>query len=97
MKTKELIGSLLAAPRLFGIGGDSSHSYYPCVIGCGNNNITPKLDYYDDPKANDRQSPLTQYYTEQLPHVDQSLLPQSQQTTTTGSNPIMINTIEDQQ
>lgn len=84
-------------PMLFGIGGDSSHSYYPCVIGCGNNNITPKFDYYANPNDKDRQSPLTQYYTEQLPHVDQSLLPQSQQTTKTDSNPIMINTVEDQQ
>ena len=82
---------LVSLPMLFGIGGDSSHSYYPCVIGCGNNNITPKFNYYTDPKGTNGQSLLTNYYTTQLPHVDQSLLPPSQQTTKMGSNPVVID------
>lgn len=83
---------------LFGIGGDSSHSYYPCVIGCGDNSKTPDFNFYANPndKYERGQTELTTYYTEQLPHVDQSLLPQSQQTTKTGSNPVMINTTEGQ-
>lgn len=56
--------SFLATPRLFGIGGDSSHSYYPCVIGCGNENYTPDIKNYYTPGATDgaKEHPRTEYY-----------------------------------
>ncbi len=71
-----MLSSFISLPMLF--GKDSSHSYYPCVIGCGNNTTTPKLDNYSDPKVIEKESNLTKYYSEQLPHVNQNLLPSSQ-------------------
>ena len=72
--------SLLSVPMLFGAGGDSSHSYYPCVIGCGNNNTTPKFNTYFNPvdTKNQGQTPLTNYYDTYLPHINKDLLPSSQ-------------------
>ena len=72
--------SFLSIPMLFGAGGDSSHSYYPCVIGCGNNNTTPKFNTYFNPvdTKNQGQTPLTNYYDTYLPHINKDLLPSSQ-------------------
>ncbi len=82
--------SFISIPMLFGIGGDSSHSYYPCVIGCGDENYTPTMNYYFN--KNDVQgrgeTELTNYYDTQLPHVNQNLLPQSQ---TPNSNPVVLD------
>lgn len=72
--------SFLSVPMLFGLGGDSSHSYYPCVIGCGNNNTTPKFNTYFNPvdTKNQGQTPLINYYDTYLPHINKDLLPSSQ-------------------
>jgi filamentous hemagglutinin len=82
--------SFISIPMLFGVGGDSSHSYYPCVIGCGDENYTPTMNYYFN--KNDVQgrgeTELTNYYDTQLPHVNQNLLPQSQ---TPNSNPVVLD------
>ena len=76
-----IIGGIIGAPLLFGLGGASPHSYYPCIIGCGDERSTPKKDFYYNPSAVDgtNQSPLTDDYTNRLPHVNQGLLPQSTQ------------------
>ena len=48
----------------------SSHSGYPCVIGCGDNGVTPnKVTNYFDPTIQ-QDTPLFQYYNEI--HVDAS-------------------------
>jgi hypothetical protein len=58
--------SLLSVPRLFGIGDPSPHSYYPCVIGCRDENYTPDKDNYYTPNQLDAdgkpQSPIGNYY-----------------------------------
>jgi len=56
--------SILSGPRLFGVGGDSTHSYYPCIIGCGNDNFVPEFEYYANPNAEDGsgQSDISNYY-----------------------------------
>ncbi|HEY9129155.1 MAG TPA: hypothetical protein VIN02_04905, partial [Sulfurovum sp.] len=56
--------STLSVGRLFGVGGSSTHSYYGCVIGCGNENITPTMDYYVNPDSNSehRELPIQNYY-----------------------------------
>jgi len=77
---KNMWSSFISFPMLFGMGGDSSHSYYPCVIGCSNNNTTPAINYYfnkNDEKGRGATE-LTNYYSTQLPHVNQNLLPSSQ-------------------
>ena len=52
--------------RHFDIGDPSPHSYYPCVIGCGDENYTPDKESYNTPnQLDDRgrpESPLRQYY-----------------------------------
>jgi hypothetical protein len=42
----------------------SAHSYYPCIIGCGNESFTPEIDTYYNPsdKLNQQQTPLEEYY-----------------------------------
>ncbi|MCT7617524.1 hemagglutinin repeat-containing protein [Aliarcobacter butzleri] len=77
---KNMWSSFISFPMLFDMGGDSSHSYYPCVIGCSNNNTTPAINYYfnkNDEKGRGATE-LTNYYSTQLPHVNQNLLPSSQ-------------------
>jgi filamentous hemagglutinin len=60
--------SLLSTPRLFGYGDPSPHSYYPCVIGCGDENYTPDIEHYYTPDHLDDkgkpQSPIKNYYQE---------------------------------
>lgn len=78
--------SLISAPKLFGIGGDSSHSYYPCIIGYGNDNIIPQKDFYIEQKTfNTKQEmPLMQYYKNNFTNesgqisIDLNLLPQTE-------------------
>ncbi|WP_373005278.1 hypothetical protein, partial [Sulfurimonas sp.] len=53
--------SFISTPMLFGVGGDSSHSYYPCVIGCGDGEFTPKIENYYNPNTN-KEIPLVEYY-----------------------------------
>ena len=59
---------IVESPRLFGGDEPSPHSYYPCVIGCGDENYTPTINNYYTPnqpdKNNEPQSPMTQYYQE---------------------------------
>ena len=54
--------------RLFGAGDPSSHSYYPCVIGCGKDKFTPDLSHYYTPNQKDNQNkaqqPIGKYYKE---------------------------------
>lgn len=77
--------SFLAIPRLFGIGGDSSHSYYPCVIGCGNENYTPDIKNYYTPDAQDgvKEHSRVEYYQDNFTNKDgkmtinMDLLPQT--------------------
>lgn len=72
----DMWSSFISLPMLF--GKDSSHSYYPCVIGCGNNNTTPAMYYYSNKNDVRGETELTNYYSTQLPHVNQNLLPSSQ-------------------
>lgn len=77
---KNMWSSFISLPMLFDVGGDSSYSYYPCVIGCSNNNTTPAINYYfnkNDEKGRGATE-LTNYYSTQLPHVNQNLLSSSQ-------------------
>lgn len=77
--------SFLATPRLFGIGGDSSHSYYPCVIGCGNENYTPDIKNYYTPDSKDgvKEHSRVEYYQDNFTNKDgkmtinMDLLPQT--------------------
>lgn len=75
---KNMWSSFISLPMLFDVGGDSSHSYYPCVIGCGNSNSTPTMYYYSNKNDARGETKLTNYYSTQLPHVNQNLLPSSQ-------------------
>ncbi|MBU4110102.1 hypothetical protein KJ988_03800 [bacterium] len=94
--------SLLVAPRLFGIGGDSSHSYYPCVIGCGEESFTPQKDFYFNPNAPDKsnESPMTEYYKDNFTNkqgqatIDMNLLPQTDKSDATQT---ILNTTGGQQ
>ncbi|MBU4025220.1 hypothetical protein KJ988_03785, partial [bacterium] len=58
--------SILRTPSLFvpTENNPSAHSYYPCVIGCGEKSITPKMDTYYNPSdtSNKQQTPLEEYY-----------------------------------
>ena len=56
--------STLSVGRLFGFGGSSTHSYYGCIIGCGEENFTPTKDYYANPDSNaeHKELPLPHYY-----------------------------------
>lgn len=58
--------SLLRLPSLFipSEKNPSPHSYYPCIIGCGDNSVTPKMNTYPAPKDinNQGQTPLEEYY-----------------------------------
>lgn len=58
--------SFLRLPSLFipSENNPSPHSFYPCIIGCGDNSVTPKLNTYSDPKDinNQGQTPLEEYY-----------------------------------
>lgn len=60
--------STLSVGRLFGFGGSSTHSYYPCVIGCGEENFTPdKYQYYTPNQLDNEgkpQAPISNYYHE---------------------------------
>lgn len=56
----------------------SPHSGYVCVIGCGNSNSTPTMYYYSNKNDARGETKLTNYYSAQLPHVNQNLLPSSQ-------------------
>ncbi|MDD3597212.1 hemagglutinin repeat-containing protein [Sulfuricurvum sp.] len=86
--------SFLATPRLFGIGGDSSHSYYPCVIGCGNENYTPDIKNYYTPDAKDgvKEHPRSEYYQDNFTNekgqrtINMDLLPQSDKSDSTQPN-----------
>ncbi len=77
--------SLLSVPMLFGVGGDSSHSYYPCVIGCGNENYTPDIKNYYTPDAKDgvKEHSRVEYYQDNFTNKDgkmtinMDLLPQT--------------------
>ena len=92
--------SFLAIPRLFGIGDPSPHSYYPCVIGCGEENFTPKKDNYYNPNSSDgtNQSVITQYYEDNLKNdkgelsVDISLLSSIGTTENLESEQILLDT-----
>lgn len=85
---KNMWSSFISLPMLFDVGGDSSHSYYPCVIGCGNSNSTPTMYYYSNKNDARGETKLTNYYSTQLPHVNQNLLPSSQ----ISNNQTLINT-----
>ena len=65
---KAMLEGVISSPRLFGIGDPSPHSYYPCVIGCGNENYTSDKNNYYTPNKLDvngkPQSPITDYYKE---------------------------------
>lgn len=58
--------STLSVGRLFGLGGSSTHSYYGCIIGCGEENFTPDVENYYTPKNpnkyGDPQQAIDQYY-----------------------------------
>ncbi len=58
--------SLLRLPSLFipSENNPSPHSYYPCIIGSGDDSVTPKMDTFSNPKdTNNRgQTPLEEYY-----------------------------------
>ncbi|MDM5262645.1 hypothetical protein PF327_00320 [Sulfurovum sp. XTW-4] len=56
--------STLSAGRLFGVGGSSTHSYYGCVIGCGEENFTPDIRNYANPNESvePREFPVEHYY-----------------------------------
>jgi len=82
--------SIVASPRLFGVGETSPHSYYPCVIGCGDENLIPKKDFYIDYKKKDTkvERPLEEYYKTNFRNnegkvtIDVDLLPTAQKSTT---------------
>lgn len=79
-----MLESLIAVPRLFGFGDTSPHSYYPCVIGCGNENYTPDIKNYYTPDAKDglKEHPRNEYYQNNFTNkngqmtIDMNLLPQ---------------------
>ena len=87
--------SFIAIPRLFGVGDPSPHSYYPCVIGCGNDNYTPDIRNYYTPNRADGKKEYSrmQYYQENFivkdkkgqPRmtIDTNLLPSSSRTANT--------------
>ena len=86
---KAMVEGVIGVPRLFGYGDPSPHSYYPCVIGCGNEKFTPDIGKYYTPNKFDEkgkpQSPIQDYYKENFEvarddgtkemTIDTSLLP----------------------
>ena len=56
--------STLSIGRLFGVGGGSTHSYYGCVIGCGEENFTPDVRNYVNPDSSseEKEFPIQHYY-----------------------------------
>ncbi len=56
--------STLSIGRLLGVGGGSTHSYYGCVIGCGEENFTPDIRNYANPdaSADPKELPVEHYY-----------------------------------
>lgn len=56
--------STLSVGRLFGLGGSSTHSYYGCVIGCGEENFTPDIRNYANPDSTSesKELPIEHYY-----------------------------------
>jgi len=58
--------SFVSVGRLFGLGEKSPHSYYPCVIGCGDDNYIPDMNSYDDAKSpkNHHSRSVVNYYKE---------------------------------
>ena len=89
---RNILESIPSIPRLFGFGDPSPHSYYPCVIGCGNENFTPDIKKYYTPNKLDEkgkpQSPMRDYYKEnfevtrpngqKVMTIDLDLLPKDQ-------------------
>ncbi len=87
---KAMMEGFKSIPRLFGIGDPSPHSYYPCVIGCGNENFIPDIGKYYTPNKLDEkgksQSSIKDYYKKNFEvtrpdgkkemTIDMSLLPQ---------------------
>ncbi len=63
-----MMAGIVSVPRLFGAGDSSPHSYYPCVIGCGDERVTPEIYKYYTPERYDSegnpQQPLENYYRE---------------------------------
>ncbi|RUM67893.1 MAG: hypothetical protein DSZ06_00260, partial [Sulfurospirillum sp.] len=64
----------MAVPDLFGYGDPSPHSYYPCVMGCGEDRHTPNKGFYYDPVTKSDRS-LIEWYKENIPQRDITLLP----------------------
>lgn len=56
--------SLLRLPSLFipSENNPSPHSYYPCIIGCGDESVTQDIKNFYNPKTDAGQTPLADYY-----------------------------------
>lgn len=56
--------SFLRLPSLFipSENNPSPHSYYPCIIGCGDESVTQDIKNFYNPKTDAGQTPLIDYY-----------------------------------
>jgi len=92
--------SLLSSPRLFGVGDPSPHSYYPCVIGCGEENYTPDIKNIYNPNTQTNESSRVDYYRDTFTNKDGELtvytrlLPQSSNTQPTNNTAIDLKNIQ---